>query len=515
MTYLEIINNFIKISGANGNPDANDYVPRNSGRFECINNEFALFTGDFQSRNRIGTFENVSRIIRDSGGSPIITVFSSKEELELYLMKNTGVVSNVLPGDVPLPVILGNNDLVYDAWGRQKVINDFSMFAALWTFNVPNSIWLMYLFNKAAPSLGFVEQTTIAKDNTDARVASKNGYLVVKADSTHYVHLQSKRHIRYQPNRGFLYSSAVILPNPNSLGKRHFGMPAHESGVFFELEGLGSSWKIHACKRTTLEGVTTEIKEDVTALLPDGFDPSKGNVYDIQMQWRGVGDFYFFVNLQKVYTFNFLGTLTAMSISNPALHVGFSVMDTEEPILCGCVDITSEGGHISNKHYTSATTGETLIRCRSTSGTGIFAIKVPDKINYNSDLIDYTRDLILSRLTSFARDESMVSMYIGRLVNTPNLEGLSLWEENPDSFWQFAVEDPSTDELDIAFQLDKGNMRNFYSVRHELDQPIFIVNPASEESPFYITSGDILVVSVAPQAADRQAGCTLELMEEI
>ncbi len=37
--------------------------------------------------------------------------------------------------------ILGKNDLGNDAWGRQKVVFDYSLFHGIWTYDVPNRIW--------------------------------------------------------------------------------------------------------------------------------------------------------------------------------------------------------------------------------------------------------------------------------------------------------------------------------------------------------------------------------------
>ena len=99
-------------------------------------------------------------------------------------------------------VNIGLNELSYDAWGRPKTIQDFSLFSALFTYSVPNRLWEQWNDTGA----GYVEQTAI--DNT--LVKSTKGHLQVSGNATTDVMLLSKRHPRYQPNRGFLFIAFVI-----------------------------------------------------------------------------------------------------------------------------------------------------------------------------------------------------------------------------------------------------------------------------------------------------------------
>ena len=184
-------------------------------------------------------------------------------------------------------VDMATNDLGRDAWGRPKVINDFTLFSALWTFNVTNRDWVHFNAPKN-PGYPYTEVAGgIPLDNSNKYIGSKNGYMSVVSDGTNNTHIQSKRHVRYQPNKGYLYSSAHILPNPEQVGNREFGLNNAQSGVFFRLEGTSSDWKMYACKTTTVGGVKDTQNIDITAkimaILPT-FDPSKGHVYDIQMQ---------------------------------------------------------------------------------------------------------------------------------------------------------------------------------------------------------------------------------------
>ena len=404
-------------------------------------------------------------------------------------------------------VDLATNDLGRDAWGRPKVINDFTLFSALWTFSVPNRVWIQH----NDTGVGFVEQSEI--DNN--LVKSSDGYLQVTGTDAVDVSLISKRHPRYQPNKGLLYSTAVIIPNPAYVGNRQFGLLSTESGVFFDVAGDGTDWTLSVTRRTTVGGVTTNQTVDITNMLPDGFDISKGHVYDIQMEWRGVGNFMIYVDLKLVYTFSLLGTLTGMSVSNPALHVGWrclnAVAGNDLLLIAGCVDVTSEGGHRSNKAYTSCGTQTTLMPTTN-SGVAILAVRLPTLIDYGGNSVRYTRDMILTEMSTFCKDEAYRSMYMGRLINVPNLEALAGWSVNSDSLYEYRTNVDGA--LDIAFQLDKASLENIFSVRAETDIPHSHKNPDPNHSDFYITGGDILVVELLSDGAST-GGVTLEFSEEL
>ncbi len=355
-----------------------------------------------------------------------------------------------------------------------------------------------------------VEQTAV--DNN--LVKSVNGYLQVTGTAATNVALVSRRHPRYQPNRGMLYSTAVNIPNPEYVGTRNFGLLGTENGVFFSVVGNGTAWALYIVKRTTVGGVTSDIPVDITDQLPDGFDISKGHVYDIQMEWRGVGDFFIFVDLVKVYTFELLGTLDGMSISNPALHVGWQCLNAganDILLTAGCVDVTSEGGAKSNKLYTSETTGDTLLSVAN-SGTAILAIRLPVFIDYNGDSVRYTRDMILTELTTFCKDEAISSMFVARHTKATALTALTGWDTAVDSFYEWRTN--SDGALNTAFQTDKANMHNIFSSRTEKDFKFSHKNPDPDHSDYYLAGGDVMVVVLKPDG-NSTAGATLEFAEEV
>ena len=228
---------------------------------------------------------------------------------------------------------LGFGDIVLDAWGIQKTSLPHSLFHGLWTFDIPENMWFVYQNN--------VQVYGAARTNV---ISSEGAAKVFTSGAVTKAVLESRECPRYQPNRGHLPATALWCPNPNADGVREWGVLIDGNGIVFRLVGDGTSHVLYAalyCK-----GEATETVEIDTSAIA-GFDVSKGNVYDYQYQWRGVGNYKLFINLQLVHTFANLGTLTRLSIKNPALPCYFMAENTGEDVEMhiGCCDITSENGN--------------------------------------------------------------------------------------------------------------------------------------------------------------------------
>ena len=408
--------------------------------------------------------------------------------------------------------VLGKTALSSDAWGRQKVINDYSIFHALFTYDVPDRVWEELSVDASMTYTPLVQTGTLVSSVGGAlRVASGT---TANAGST----LSSKRHPRYQPNRGHLYSTAGWMPNPESDGNRKWGImcgclsDTRRSGAYFELEGNGSTWALYAVVRSY--GTILE-RTDITSLLPAGFDISKGHLYDIQFQWRGVGDYCFFIDQQLIYTVERLGAYSALGLWNPALSVAFECTTnttTELDMFFGCVDVTSEGGAKDSRQFASISTGTGLINAAST-GSAVLAVRVPRTLTYNSDTVINTRDLVASKLTSWTRDEAAVQVYFARDTVATTLNGLT-WTSLPDSTANYLVGGAGS-ALDTAFQTDRASMQLVLNEWDDLEQKNIVINPDQDAAPFYITGGDIMVIAVQSVAGTDENSTTLYLSEEL
>lgn len=241
---------------------------------------------------------------------------------------------------------LGSGDITLDAWGIQKMSLAFSLFHGLFTFGIPFWDWLLY------------ENGAEVVTSTDITSVGGAARLLTTVTDTALI-LESRVCPRNQPNRGHLFSTALWCPAKTNNGIREWGLQTANAGVFFRLKADG---KLYAVIRSL--NVET-LEEEIITTDVAGFDVENGNVYDIQYQWRGVGNYKFFINLTLVHTIANLGTLTALSMSNPALPASFKATRTTQDVAMhiGCVDISSENGSLDND-----TRGSALAEAVATTG---------------------------------------------------------------------------------------------------------------------------------------------------
>jgi len=394
-----------------------------------------------------------------------------------------------------------NTDLGHDAWGRSKAITDKSLFNGLFSFDVPASQWkeLQWDGSDYIEKPAFVNATSV----------EGSLHLTTSANVGENTELRSKHHHRYQANRGHLYSSSIFLPNPNAQSTRRFGLMLPCNGVFLELVGTGSSYTLNLVVRNHF----VDTPYDITSFIPAGVDLSKGNLFDIQMQWRGVGDFTVFINQERIFTTSELGLRDKVSIENPSLPVGFELINDgdESKIVCGCVDVTSEGGSGVQARYASFSTGESLVSTPAAS-SAVLAIRMPYKINYGGNDVCYSRDAILNQVSTFCKDEATVAIYGGRAVNLTALPALT-WETRPDTHIEFLVGGTGS-ALDTAFQTDKASLGGMVFLRQEKDFLVRTANPNPEATELRLTANDYLIIVVDPDAATA-SGVTIEVSEQI
>lgn len=378
---------------------------------------------------------------------------------------------------------LGSGDLAIDAWGSPKFTQPFSVFHGLWTFDVSSKLWIVK------------ENNIEINSHSSTKATSYNGMLSVVSGMTanDSTLVSSKRHPRYQPNRGHLFSSAVFLPNTTNNGVRDFGLFTSENGVFFRLKSDG---KLYAVLRT----MGVEVKEELIT-VPFSIDISKGNTYDIQTQWRGVGNYKFFIgnpatgNQELVHVFNILGTQTEVSMANPALPVAFYAKNITQQvsILVGCVDITSEGGTNDKQYYSSAVNTNVTV----TNDTPILAIRQPLTINGATN----TRDFQLSRITINSSKKGVVSFWLTR--EQQSVIGGS-WTSIPGSY---------VEQNKSATSVDTSKLQLVTQFNVEALVSKEITNPNKEVIQFWLVYGDYIVLTGSGSSAVIDA--VIEFGEEI
>lgn len=381
-------------------------------------------------------------------------------------------------------VFLGAGDDSLSSYGLQKVVNDVSVFHSAFTFDVSPVLWLYFEDG--------VEVTT------STRATSTGGRLNLTSGSgvgdTALIH--SRRHPRYQPNRGLKWASSIGFKGANKDGIIKVGMfDDAENGIYYKTVGDG---KLYACVASG--GVETHMEEVVF-----NFDINieLGNNYDIQVQWRGIGDIkYIAFNPntglgEVVHTIRLLGTLDEkVGVENPALPASYYVENVTEEVSvwAGCVDITSEGGLLAKEQY-----GSTSVSATVSTGDGIIEIRQPELINGKPN----SRDILPSRITITSDKKVDIDAYLTR--NSVGVTGGSYSTFNLGSY----VEKNTT-----MTSVSVGSMNNFHSFKVPANLTNSMSFPSRSTTDFALVAKDSIVF-VCTTGSTALVDITIEWGEEV
>jgi len=389
---------------------------------------------------------------------------------------------------------LGTNKLGIDAWGRQKTVQDFSLLHGVFTFNVPASIW--------KETFNGVEQLSTNATSDDGKLSLLSG-----ATLNDITMLSTFRNPRYQANRGNLYSSSIFLPNDTELGNRRFGIFTDESGTFFSLE----SGTLYGVIRTTVGGITTDDKHLID-LTGTGIDLNKGNVFDIQHQWRGVGDFKFFINLKEVLSVDYLGTLSELSMFNPSNPISFECenLGDEVEIQCGCVDFSTEGG-IDEKGVYGSISVDNQAGKVAISGFNQPVIAVRSKLAVGG-LIN-TRDTLSLLASAYGDQRCLLRVWVTRDF-TAITENDQSWVDFGDGHLEYITYDVPDVITPMTFDTTKAV--SVFGSRVDQDQTYSTSALFEGRTNIYLTPGDMFVFTMHRETGGTtNVGATFEFAEEI
>lgn len=410
-----------------------------------------------------------------------------KEE-NLYKNQDEVPIKAVDNGDdtYSLSTSSNKNQLGLDAWGRNKAIHDISLIHGVWTKEVSGKMWL--------------DRTDGISNPPETNFTSVNGMLKCQGAVGELRYLHSRRHPRYQPNRGHLFSCSMILPDANLAVNQEFGLISPHSGVFFRI----NAGKVYIVRRTSFDSgagyVTTDYPTEV--FMPDGFDITKGNIFDIQMQWRGVGNFKYFFNIDHVEVMDMLGTLDVVSVIEPALPIGFTT-DGLATMYCVCADITSEGGQKENRQYISTATS-TDSGSISASGFNfpIIAVRVTEEFRG----LPNNRDMVLTRVTGYSDQKSVMRIWA---TNDATAITSGTWNDIESGTSQ-------VNETMTLAGFDTTKCKLVHSRRANIDSSEEVNNPDDQYGEFWLTHGDYVILTMHREnGGNSNAGGTIEMGEEL
>ena len=392
---------------------------------------------------------------------------------------------------------ISKNQLGYDAWGRAKSVSDDSIFHGMFTYNVPVSIWYETIN-------GVISTTAINSTSVDGALN-----IVAGATLNDDTYLRSFMNPRYEPNRGAIYSTAGWITNPTALMTREWGTFTAESGVFFRLKSGGT---LVGVIRTTVATVTTDTEYALT--IPVGIDLSKNNVYDLQYQWRGAGNYKWYLNLQEVGDSATLGTLTQLTMYNPALPVAWNSINLgdNDAMNFGCVDVSSEGGKANGKTYGSVgienQTGQVAI-----SGTGqynipIVAIRSKTTVG---GLIN-TRDTLSLLLSAYADQRAFLRVWATRNFTaiTPNSD---TWKDFGDGHLEH-IEYNNGGGTQMTF--NTTGLTPIFGARVGIDLTYATSALFEGRTNIWLTPGDMFIFTIHRETGGAvNCGATFEFCEAI
>lgn len=378
---------------------------------------------------------------------------------------------------------LGVGDIITDAWGVQKVSLPRSIFHGMWTFDIPPQMWFMY------------ENGTQVYTSTNIVSSGGAGTLTTSATQTALI-LESRECPRYQPNRGHLFSTALWCPNKTNDGVREWGLQTTENGVFFRLKADGLLYAVR--KSGGVQKEETLIDTSVVA----GFDVQKGHIYDIQ--WRGVGNYKFFIDNVLVHTMGLLGTLTELSMQNPALPISYRATRTTQDVgmSIGCADITSENGLTDTEQYNSCYAENVAV------STNTPAIVVHSPLQIAG--VTNTRTVTLARISFTCSKKAVFKVWITR--DSTAITGATLVALGSGSYIQTDSPNSATGAV-RATSVNLTLLKNVISVPVEAAVPHFVDNPYRGRIEFPVVRGDYLVVTCT--AATATADVVVEFGEQI
>lgn len=178
--------------------------------------------------------------------------------------------------------------------------------------------------------------------------------LVTGANGSRAV-LRTHEFYRYQSGKGLVVKMFVIHDDAGQANQvRRWGFNSDNDGVFFQLSGT----TLQVVRRTSTSGSVVDNVVNQSAWNIDkmnGTGPSemtlnvtKGNIYEIQLQWLGVGVVRWFVNGYLVHEMQHANLLAVPYMRTAVLPVSFEVMNTGASTASGfrnvCSSVTVDGG---------------------------------------------------------------------------------------------------------------------------------------------------------------------------
>lgn len=203
--------------------------------------------------------------------------------------------------------------------------------------------------------------------------------------------LRTNAFYRYQAGKSIrLRFSLYCADSGNSNQIKRWGFYDDNDGLFYELNG--SDFRL--IRRTSTSGSPVDNvilrsnwngdKLDGSGLSSLNLDLSKANIFEIQLQWFGVGIVRFFINGILVHELDNQNILTAPYMKTAQLPLSWEIMNTDasssSSITYICGSVTIEGGQ-QPPHYTFGAFNNSDRTVTDVAELPLLSIKLKDLFN--------------------------------------------------------------------------------------------------------------------------------------
>jgi hypothetical protein len=265
---------------------------------------------------------------------------------------------------------------------------------------------------------------------------------------------ETKRVFPYQPGKSLLVMNSFVMESPKNNLRQRVGFFGAQNGVFFEQDGLVNYLVLRSFtsgsvqERRVNQTQWNGHKFNGTDFYQRNLDPSKGNIFWVDVEWLGVGDVRCGFVIDGVtitaHTFHNENLYSTTYMTTACLPIRYEITNTAATGSTStmkqiCSTVLSEGGYQGKSYLNSATTSIVTASMVSTGSEGtrtplisirlkstnldsvILPIKI-DLICTNNDLIKY--ELVLNgtfpgtpTFTSYASNSSVETSIGGTTIS--------------------------------------------------------------------------------------------------
>ena len=180
--------------------------------------------------------------------------------------------------------------------------------------------------------------------------------LTVSGTSGSYARMRTNTWFRYQAGRGQRILQTIVNADAGKVGQiRRWGYYDDGDGLFWQLSGTSFGF----VRRTSTSGAPVETfisqsafnidKVDGTGQSGLNIDFTKGNIYEMQFQWLGVGNVELYVNGTPCHIIRNPNQLANPYMKTAVLPLSWEVQNmvasTGSSMMAICANVTSEGGN--------------------------------------------------------------------------------------------------------------------------------------------------------------------------